>query len=144
VDGWAGAGGVVGVAGVVGAGVVDGALVRAWAVRGSVAGSRPAGSAGVGSSVAVWASLVAGAVVVVVVVAGSGAAAVTGAGDGDAAGVYIFTPDGEQIGFIQTPEIPGNCTFSGHDLCTLYIAASSSLYRIRLGIPGLLTYPRLV
>jgi len=64
------------------------------------------------------------------------------AGERDAAGVYIFTPDGEQIGFIQTPEIAGNCTFGGHDLCTLYIAASSSLYRIRLGIPGLLTYPQ--
>ena len=64
------------------------------------------------------------------------------AGDGDAAGVYIFTPDGEQLGFVQTPEIAGNCTFGGHDLCTLFIAASSSLYRIRLGIPGLLTYPQ--
>jgi len=64
------------------------------------------------------------------------------AGDGDAAGVYIFTPDGEQLGFIQTPEIAGNCTFGGPDLRTLYIAASSSLYRIRLGISGLLTYPK--
>jgi gluconolactonase len=64
------------------------------------------------------------------------------AGDGDAAGVYLFAPGGEQIGFIATPEIAGNCTFAGPDLRTLYIAASSSLYRIRLGIPGLLTYPR--
>jgi gluconolactonase len=63
------------------------------------------------------------------------------AGDGDAAGVYIFAPDGEQLGFISTPEIAGNCTFGGPDLRTLYIAASSSLYRIRLAIPGLLAYP---
>jgi gluconolactonase len=63
------------------------------------------------------------------------------AGDGDAAGVYIFSPDGAQLGFIPTPEIAGNCTFGGPDLRTLYIAASSSLYRIRLTIPGLLTYP---
>ena len=63
------------------------------------------------------------------------------AGDGDAAGIYIFTPTGEQIDFIQTPEIAGNCTFGGSDLQTLYIAASPSLYRIRLAIPGLLTYP---
>jgi gluconolactonase len=63
------------------------------------------------------------------------------AGEGDAAGIYIFTPDGEQIGFIATPEIAGNCTFGGPDRRTLYIAASSSLYRIRLGLPGLLTYP---
>ena len=65
------------------------------------------------------------------------------AGDGDAAGIYIFAPTGAQIGFIPTPEIAGNCTFGGPDLCTLYIAASSSLYRIRLAIPGLLTYPAL-
>ena len=65
------------------------------------------------------------------------------AGDGAAAGVYIFTPDGEQIGFIRTPEIAGNCTFGGPDLRTLYIAASSSLYRIRLAIPGRLTFPSL-
>jgi gluconolactonase len=64
------------------------------------------------------------------------------AGDGDAAGIYIFTPDGTQLGFIHTPEIAGNCTFSGPDLRTLYIAASTSLYRIRLAIPGLLTYPK--
>ena len=63
------------------------------------------------------------------------------AGEGDAAGVYIFSPDGAQIGFIPTPETPGNCTFGGADLRTLYIAASSSLYRIRLAISGLLTYP---
>jgi gluconolactonase len=63
------------------------------------------------------------------------------AGDGPAAGVYIFTPSGEQVGFIQTPEIAGNCTFGGPDLRTLYIAASTSLYRIRLAIPGLLAYP---
>ena len=63
------------------------------------------------------------------------------AGDGAAAGIYVFTPSGEQLAFIQTPEIAGNCTFGGPDLRTLYIAASSSLYRIRLAIPGLLTYP---
>lgn len=63
------------------------------------------------------------------------------AGDGDKAGVYIFTPDGEQLGFIATGEPPGNCTFGGHDLRTLYITASSSLYAIELAIPGQLTYP---
>ena len=65
------------------------------------------------------------------------------AGKDDQAGIYIFAPDGTQVGFIPTGEIPGNCTFSGPDLRTLYIAASSSLYRIRLGIPGYLAYPTL-
>ncbi len=63
------------------------------------------------------------------------------AGAGEKAGIYIIAPTGEQIGFIPTGEIPGNCTFGGPDLRDLYIAASSSLYRIRLTIPGYLIYP---
>jgi gluconolactonase len=63
------------------------------------------------------------------------------AGSGEKAGIYIFAPDGQQLGFIATGEIPGNCTFGGPDLCTLYIAASASLYCIRLAIPGALAYP---
>lgn len=58
------------------------------------------------------------------------------------AGIHIFAPSGEKIGFIPTGEIPGNCTFGGPELCTLYIAASTSLYAIRLKIPGYLAYPR--
>lgn len=63
------------------------------------------------------------------------------AGEGELAGVHIFAPDGAKLGFIPTGEIPGNCTFGGPDLRTLYIAASSSLYRIELTIPGYLVYP---
>jgi len=65
------------------------------------------------------------------------------AGGGEQAGIHIFAPSGEKIGFIATGEIPGNCTFGGPDLRTLYIAASTSLYAIRLNIPGQLTYPPL-
>ena len=65
------------------------------------------------------------------------------AGEDEKAGIYIFSPEGEQIGFIPVPETPGNCTFGGPELSTLYIAASKSLYRIKLTIPGQLTYPRL-
>lgn len=65
------------------------------------------------------------------------------AGEGEKAGIYIFTPAGELLGLIPMPEIPGNCTFGGPDLRTLYIAASTSLYRIRLNIPGQLAYPKL-
>jgi gluconolactonase len=65
------------------------------------------------------------------------------AGEGEKAGIYIFSPVGEFLGIIPLPEIPGNCTFGGLDLQTLYIAASASLYRIRLAIPGQLAYPRL-
>jgi gluconolactonase len=65
------------------------------------------------------------------------------AGEGEAAGVYIFNPEGKQLGFIHTPEIAGNCTFGGEDMRTLYIAASTSLYRIRLAIPGHVHYPKI-
>lgn len=63
------------------------------------------------------------------------------AGEDELAGVHIFAPDGEELGFIPTGETPGNCAFGGSDLKTLYVAASSSLYRIRLNIPGHLVYP---
>ena len=62
---------------------------------------------------------------------------------GEKAGVYVIAPDGTQLGFIATSEIAGNCTFGGPDLQTLYIAASTSLYRIRLAIPGQLVWPLL-
>lgn len=63
------------------------------------------------------------------------------AGQDELAGVYIFSPEGHQLGFIPTGEAPGNCTFGGPDLRTLYITATSSLYAIELTIPGQLVYP---
>jgi len=63
------------------------------------------------------------------------------AGEREKAGVYVFSPDGKLLEWISTPETPGNCTFGGSDLQTLYIAATTSLYRIRTTTPGLLTYP---
>jgi gluconolactonase len=65
------------------------------------------------------------------------------AGEDERAGIYIFSPEGNQIGFIPVPETPGNCTFGGPDLSTLYIAASESLYRIKLKTSGQLAYPPL-
>ncbi|CAB4820982.1 MAG: hypothetical protein F2761_01055 [Actinobacteria bacterium] len=64
---------------------------------------------------------------------------VTG-GSGVTAGVHIVSSNGDLMGFIPTPETPGNCTFSGKDLDYLYICASTSLYRIRLNTKGLLTW----
>src|SRR5258705_122954 len=40
---------------------------------------------------------------------------------GDRTGVYIFSPTGEQLGFIRTPETATNCVFGDKDLKTLYI-----------------------
>lgn len=64
---------------------------------------------------------------------------VTG-GSGETGGVHIVSSFGEFKGFIPTPEVPGNCTFSGKNLDYLYICASTSLYRIKLHAKGLLTW----
>ncbi len=51
-------------------------------------------------------------------------------------GVWIFTPEGKPLGTILIPEKAANVTWAGPDRKTLYIAASTSLYRIRLDIAG--------
>jgi gluconolactonase len=51
-------------------------------------------------------------------------------------GIYVYTPDGKEIGYIKT-EVPTNVCF-GRDAesHTLYITAGHSLYRIRLNAEG--------
>lgn len=51
-------------------------------------------------------------------------------------GVWILTPDGERIGLIEVPEVVGNLNWGDEDWRTLYIAASSSVYRLRMGVAG--------
>jgi len=51
-------------------------------------------------------------------------------------GVQVLHPDGTLIGRIRVPEKVGNVTFGGRDRDVLYIAASTSLYRIRLATRG--------
>ena len=46
-------------------------------------------------------------------------------------GIQVFTPAGEKLGEIPVPEKVANCTFGGADGSTLYICASTSIYRIR-------------
>ncbi len=57
------------------------------------------------------------------------------------AGVWIFSPEGKHLGTIVIPERVGNVGWGGADHTTLYVAASSSIYRINLKIPG--TYPQI-
>jgi gluconolactonase len=52
------------------------------------------------------------------------------------AGVWIFSPDGEHLGTLKMPEVVANCHWGDADGRTLYITASTSVYRIRLKIPG--------
>ena len=51
-------------------------------------------------------------------------------------GVWIFSAAGKHIGTIDMPESVGNLAWGGEDEKTLYIAASSSIYRIELSATG--------
>ena len=52
-------------------------------------------------------------------------------------GVWIFSPEGKHLATIVMPERTSNVAWGGADRKTLYITASSSVYRIRLNIAGL-------
>jgi gluconolactonase len=56
-------------------------------------------------------------------------------------GVWIFSPEGKHLGTLVVPERVGNVAWGGADHKTLYIAASSSVYRITLKVPGI--YPHI-
>ena len=46
-------------------------------------------------------------------------------------GVQVFSPSGERLAEIPVPELTANLCFGGDDGRTLYVTASTSLYRIR-------------
>jgi len=50
--------------------------------------------------------------------------------------VLVYSPQGEQIAKIDTPEGPANVTFGGPDNKTLFITARKSLYSIRMNVKG--------
>jgi gluconolactonase len=52
------------------------------------------------------------------------------------AGVWIISPEGKHLGTIKVPERVANVAWGDRDANTLYITASTSIYRIRLKIPG--------
>jgi gluconolactonase len=52
-------------------------------------------------------------------------------------GIWIFTPEGKPLGVILMPERTANLNWAGPDRKTLYIAATSSIYRITLKVPGI-------
>ena len=51
-------------------------------------------------------------------------------------GVWIFSPEGKPLGTIVMPEKSANVAWGGPDRKTLYITASTSIYRIHLEIAG--------
>ena len=52
-------------------------------------------------------------------------------------GLWIFSPAGTHLGTIAGPEQPHNFAWGDADGKTLYLAAQTGLYRIRLGIAGM-------
>ncbi|MBL8674067.1 MAG: SMP-30/gluconolactonase/LRE family protein [Rhodospirillales bacterium] len=55
-------------------------------------------------------------------------------------GVHVFAPDATPLGVIRTPETAANFCWGDDDLRSLYITASTSLYRVRLNRAGRLSY----
>ena len=51
-------------------------------------------------------------------------------------GVQVYDAEAHLIGRFLTPEIAANFTWGDADLCSLYLAATTSLFRLRVKIPG--------
>jgi gluconolactonase len=52
-------------------------------------------------------------------------------------GIWIFSPEGKVLGRILMPEIASNVAWGGADRKTLYVTATTSIYRIQLKVPGI-------
>jgi gluconolactonase len=52
-------------------------------------------------------------------------------------GIHVFNPSADLLGVIPMPEPTANFAFGDDDLRSLYITASTSLYRQRVRVPGL-------
>jgi gluconolactonase len=51
-------------------------------------------------------------------------------------GIHIFAPDASLLGVLPTPEVVGNLGWGGHDFQSLFVCASTGLYRVRTEVPG--------
>jgi gluconolactonase len=52
-------------------------------------------------------------------------------------GVWVISPEGKHLGTIRAPEQSTNVGFGDADKKTLYIAARTSIYKIRVNVPGI-------
>jgi gluconolactonase len=55
-------------------------------------------------------------------------------------GIWVWSPDGKHLGTIEMPEQPANLTWGGADSSTLYITATTSLYRLETKTKGFVPY----
>ncbi len=51
-------------------------------------------------------------------------------------GIHVYAPDVTCLGVILTPEHAANFAWGDDDLKSLYITASTSVYRLRVNVPG--------
>jgi gluconolactonase len=56
-------------------------------------------------------------------------------------GTWVFSPSGEKLGVIRTPEVPANLCFGGPDMKTLFFTARTSIYSMRAKVPGVPGHP---
>jgi gluconolactonase len=52
-------------------------------------------------------------------------------------GIWVISPQGKHLGTILVPELVANIEFGDADHKTLYVAARSSVYKIRVNVPGI-------
>lgn len=51
-------------------------------------------------------------------------------------GIWIFDPSGNPLGILHLPEVVANLAWGGHDGRTLFITATTSVYRIHTAVRG--------
>jgi gluconolactonase len=52
-------------------------------------------------------------------------------------GIWLLSAEGQHLGTLRLPEAPHNLAWGDEDGRTLYVTALTSVYRIRLSIPGI-------
>ena len=52
-------------------------------------------------------------------------------------GVWVMDPKGKHLGLMKTPEQCHNFTFGGEDLRTIFFACRTTVYRMKVNIPGI-------
>lgn len=55
-------------------------------------------------------------------------------------GIWVWDPQGHHLGTIEMPEQPANLTWGDNDYQTLYITATTSVYRLRMKAKGFVPY----
>ena len=55
-------------------------------------------------------------------------------------GIWIWSASGEHVGTIVVPEQPANLTWGDKDYRTLYITATTSVYKLKMKVQGFIPY----